>query len=63
MIHVEFRGERSFKRIYGSFPSVIPFGGFVSVPNLGKECIQGKEEEPKPPKSHKTHKTHKTEAR
>ena len=29
------------------FTSVIPFAGFSSVPQLGKEYIEGKEEEPK----------------
>lgn len=52
------------------FPSVISCGGFVSVPNLGKEFIEGKEEEPPPasialnrPRNRIREKTHKKEAR
>ena len=38
---------KPWEGIYGPFPLVIPFGGFILVPNLGKEYIEGKEEEPK----------------
>ena len=41
------RRSKTWERIYGPLPSMIPFGGFVSVPNLGKGYTEGKEEEPK----------------
>ena len=41
------RPSKPWEQIYGPFLLVISFGGFVSVPNLGKEYIEGKEEEPK----------------
>ena len=38
--------SKPWERIYGPFPSVIPFRGFVSVPVLGKN-IEGQEEKRK----------------
>ena len=39
------RRAKPWECIYGPFPSVTPFGSLVSVPKLGKEYIEGKEEE------------------
>ena len=49
MIFVEFQGNGSLlSEFMALFPLVIPFGGFILVPNLGKEYTEGKEEEQKP---------------
>ena len=38
VIYMEFsRRSKTWERIYGDFPSIMPFGGFVSEPNLAKE--------------------------
>ena len=39
--------SKPWERIYGPFPSVIPYGGIVSMPNIGEQYREGKEEEPK----------------
>ena len=59
------RLSRTWERIYCFFPSVIPFGGLVLVPNLGNNSRRKKGGTPKliDPKTVPEIKAHKTEAR